>query len=1217
MTADDVRLSLMTFPQRVEGRRLVLRILCAPTRDPLAPLVPDVAAFCDLALPVEVRLLPTLEDLPTPGAGELLATPSLGPVATARPVLEALGRRLPVDPSVPPADPGTGRLRVYKVATEGYLQAAGASRLGSSYLVDSHRYACAMRDALDPAKRPTPPPPRPGLRWNEILGRALRQPLLAHAVGLVHEVTVDLPEGTSLDDGAFLWVEAAAGSPLATAATTTPDLLRLYAARVPRLPDGAARQLLAAVLFPVRQTPPAGSYDLLFAEAEAYSDGFAKVVHATQPDRHDPHRVSHGAVPLRPVSDGGVRLGWDDEQLLEWMNRQFAEDPRNGAAGQPSRDAPLGVMGWRVDVREAGADDDAPWVSLVRAAGELTLEDVPLGRFDGDLSVETPPTVQRHQPLAGGATEEQAWMTPEAARWSGGSLLGGDELRRALAGGGGPVPALVPDPVSAVPLRYGGLYEFRVRGVDLTGGGPPVEAHALGAARHGVAQLRFRRFVPPRDLVPARQLEVAGQRRVVLNVSRPTIGAPDALFLPGDLDARRAALLAAATADGPGREPHVVDTDVTMVRLDFTVAMTDGDPANLPGTVSPRQPLFGGPVVRRFPEDPEAPLQVICRFVDVTSVDQLPPPSDDGDIVLPTSRDVFLEATPVARPDPAMDRSEAEDPALVGQLPRPDLTRRDAHLEYYGNQAARIGSPTSWTLRQPAVDESALLLPAPGVPPLAAVLVAPPRGGEPSAAVRLAAALRLAQQGMTLSGRAGTRTLLSCSSRLSHLLSPDRGSLTLGSEAELVDRWLVAVRLTLDRDWSWDGLSPTGLAVWRTEEDGTTVLAGRVTDPRAVSRAASEGEPDRRSTSVLFLDVVDPVTGAGPPSERHLRYAVEPELAHPAEAAAPQPWTGEIRLPVAAPPQDEPAIVSAGVAATPYEHSADYSASSPRQRVLWLELAAPPVNPADVLYGRVLHWSPDPVLTGDLPAARDGDDPALVLPEEPVRLVVPDQADDRAGEDAMQPLVPTRSPTVYVLPLPPGVEPGSPQLFGFYRYELRVGHGPSLWSTARARFGPALRMDGLRHPPPTLDCSAERLPASIVAHAPYARVEGPDAPIQVRTHHTDLWFLLYAQVTDVAGAGVRNLLLDRRRGHLTDPEWPPPPRLFAKAQWELEEVRQWLDVLALDPAAGLSVLAVEMMPAPRGPQGGELFPDPLAGDLGEVAMLRSSPLVAVPSRCSS
>ena len=68
-----------------------------------------------------------------------------------------------------------------------------------------------------------------------------------------------------------------------------------------------------------------------------------------------------------PHKDIGVRLAWDDEQLLIWQNRQMLSDP---ATPGKRVDAPLGVFFYRVDAREAG---DPDWHSLVRVRSKTAL----------------------------------------------------------------------------------------------------------------------------------------------------------------------------------------------------------------------------------------------------------------------------------------------------------------------------------------------------------------------------------------------------------------------------------------------------------------------------------------------------------------------------------------------------------------------------------------------------------------------------------------------------------------------------------------------------------------------------------------------------------------------------------------------------------------------------------------------------------------------------
>src|SRR5262249_24586702 len=178
-------------------------------------------------------------------------------------------------------------------------------------------------------------------------------------------------------DGGWMYVTLAPASD-AFALTALPDALKMYATRIPPLRE--PRSLLTPVLFPVAATVPPGPYDDLFQEAADYDDGFAKIVHGTQPTRIDALRDDE--VGPRPPKDVGIRLGWDDEQLTVWLNRQT--DP----VAAPL-DAPLGVHGYRVDVR---AGTSGAWSSLVRAQGPVVVGPITVGNFRGELEVQALPT---------------------------------------------------------------------------------------------------------------------------------------------------------------------------------------------------------------------------------------------------------------------------------------------------------------------------------------------------------------------------------------------------------------------------------------------------------------------------------------------------------------------------------------------------------------------------------------------------------------------------------------------------------------------------------------------------------------------------------------------------------------------------------------------------------------------------------------------------------
>ena len=142
---------------------------------------------------------------------------------------------------------------------------------------------------------------------------------------------------------------------------------------------------------------------------------------------------------------------------------------------------------------------------------------------------------------------------------------------------------------------------------------------------------------------------------------------------------------------------------------------------------------------------------------------------------------------------------------------------------------------------------------------------------------------------------------------------------------------------------------------------------------------------------------------------------------------------------------------------------------------------------------------------------------------------MPGQSDDEAGLDAMQPMIPLTSPVHFLLPLPSGLAVDAPELFGMFTYEFRVGHATN-WSTAQGRYlaPPALRVAGVQHPAPPLLGTVSSLPATVSVAAPYATPVFGGRNLLPAGPRTQLWALLYAQVTQADDTGQRNVLLARR-----------------------------------------------------------------------------------------
>jgi hypothetical protein len=246
--------------------------------------------------------------------------------------------------------------------------------------------------------------------------------------------------------------------------------------------------------------------------------------------------------------------------------------------------------------------------------------------------------------------------------------------------------------------------------------------------------------------------------------------------------------------------------------------------------------------------------------------------------------------------------------------------------------------------------------------------------------------------------------------------------------------------------------------------------------------------------------------------------------------------TDLLQLPTVLSPAQVPKIKSVGIAFSPYERAKDYSSTEARKRHLWVEFEHPIENSDDTYFCRMLANAPDQLI-----ASNDGDqflapeESGLSIDPEVMRQIIPGQSDDKAGIGAMQQMEKaTDSDTHYLLPIPPGLHPESAEMFGFFTYEFRVGHGhwsdrtdrtDNLWSTAQGRFGRSLRVTGIQHPAPTLLCSLNRNENHLYVSAPFAKAVFNGKNVTSKPPRTSLWALIYAQVFQADGLDHRNILL--------------------------------------------------------------------------------------------
>ncbi len=1290
----DPRISILTFPQSFDGDRLHLNILLVPrlstvwNGDPLLPLIKNfpnagdtAPAFADADLKFEVYALDGFGTFPVnaPVSFTTALPEADGASADARTLFESLvapgeGRfKLSATPRL--AGPVKKEIFIQKYLPRTYREAFlfSGPRTGDARTDDSYHCAVKAKKPLNPTFVPSPD----DVSWGEVYAFCLRHTRLAQQLGLIRQASFQV-QGTLFTKGGFVYADLAAGSAYAAQAAADFDFLKRYAARIPALEHGKARQVFAAVLFPVLNAIPGpavpkGNYDQAYIEAADYDPGYAKIVHGTQPVSQN--LLAEDPDGFTPVTDVGIRLAWDDEQILIWQNRQLKEDstvPK--VPGELQRlDAPMGVFGYRVDARR---HPEAEWHSLVRvqSKGELTIDAVSLGEVTDELPVEVHP-----MQLDGYQDTSQFWLPSYFCQWNGKSLVLPDEDAADLfkteqdknkaAKLGRQYDAVGLDDI---PLRYGATYDFRVRLMDPTGGGPTGELPPVPDAPPAFTTIPFLRHVAPeKALVEDLPTDNAFFDADTLIVNRPLLGYPAVVFTGKYADP--IPLLQAASDAAVGKGSFgIPDRDVTRVRIDVEVRTLRMD--NL-ASLSGREPYIHYYTTHRnFPAKFKDACEIPLSFRDI-AVLNFGDPGDLGDgltqavidgadeLPLPTARDIRLTIRAVANEDAA----------------------------YFANEA-NVGKPVQIKVRRESADERKLIAsskirgiylqpdPTPGWDgALQTLLLQRTTGSSPAIIERLANEIDVDHRGLTLVGRKGERVVFGCSRRIRQSLAPDHSSVTFAAKEDLANHWIVALTFDLGRDWTWDNLQSVSFEIFRKQhfqsdaeidDNGGKPVGDWEIIPTAPMQALED--PQRRHSTLIYLDAVEPkselMQAADPletrfPDVIELDYEVRQHFnTAPAKEDPVETFQFHVDLPVTTMPAQVPRIASAGLALSKYERSDDYSSTEARRKYLWLEFEQPIRDPNDEYFIRFLGYAPDPLLSDNrLETFTPPGETPLPIDPELIRVIPPGATDDHAGLSAMVRLQQAGNSKVhYLVPLPAGMNSDSPELFGFFTYELRVGHA-HIWCTAQGRWSRALRVTGVQQPAPTLFCTCERTESDLVVEAPYAMAVLNGKNVTHDPPRTELWALLYAQVRQADGKDYRNILLDDRkltlkrriRGRFESGEGlslfgfendDSPAR--AEMRWMQDEILAALRNLGLPPDSPLSVLCVEMMPtlnALRVTQAsqrassnnlvGSILADrsgfgdptgaaiqdyevrPLSDALGHYRILRTSPLTPVPQIC--
>ena len=1196
------RLVLLPYLQTWDGTNLNFNLLLIPRGgSPLDPLDPAASttdpSFTNAIFKLDVHILPG-DDLPVPGGTPFTSFPSPAP-ANAQSLFKTLTEQLPIDPAPQPAARKPANTQVRKHLPLSYQIAVGFTPGGENPLVSTdNTYKCALTHNDWPPTYTKLPTPGPLIPWGKVIASLLRNPVLGAAAGLIRQFSVAIdpaskPENADLvKKGGFLYVTLASDSDGAGLISAPGgDALKIYASHFPRLEASSARPVFTPVLFPVVDPAPTLDYADIFAEIEDYDDGWAKTVHCGQQQQLNP--LVEKPDGTRPMKEMGIRLGWDDEQITTWINRQLD-------ASQPEYDAPLGVSGYRVDVRLAdttgGGTTPLNWNSLVRAVGDITVGGIHFPPNPVELSVAVHPV--NHDAASAGTF----WLPMYYTQWSGPALVMEDELRHKLAGIPDSPPGTMKGIMPDTALTYGKTYEFQVRLMDSTGGGPDAQIPHITPGVQPVGRIDFKRYIIPHpvqivddDLLP--QDPDAANPPASVKITRPLLQYPAVACTGYYANVGDLLLADLDLAKTENREAGLPDPDVDRVSIVVEADCFAQDPAATDGSF---MPIYT--TTRPFPADASEAMQLEFAWVDIADVETMRGGEESkttGPLTLPTARTLRLRLSP--------------------------LCRADDQLHYFGGDDVRTSGQSVYvTLRKNSKDERKVF--ADDIPShvFGAYFLQPDKPSDqvmssvdaapPDIAARLADALDLRLTGLTMRAQPGQRVIFGCAAGLRHTIGPDGASLSFASRTDLGLRWLAVIRLRVNRDWTWDGFDYNAISV---ERDGQSV--GKIIWPRSISTDAFIDDPDamklaRSQTDVVFIDSINPLPPPGElPQLLNPEYTITPVFQASPVFDPPRQLT--IRLPVTTAPTQVPQLASAGIALSPYVRAGDYSSTNPRTKTVWLEFTEPLRDSRDAYFARVIRDVPDPLISFFGDVGEQLPTPGLAINAESVRHVIQDQAADAAGLGAMTQLIPSEtSPLHFALPLP--ADEDSPTLFGFWEYEFRVGHSKSLWCTAQSRFGPGLIVNGIQHPPPQLQCRATHDPINgITCSAPHA-VSVFNGTLKVGPQpRTQMWFMLYVQAAQLDGADSRNILLNRARGAVirnkpVDRTGNKYVDAWAKAVFDEKSVQTSLTSLGFEGTAGLSVLAVEVMPMME-----TSMMDPMGGDLGRQRILRTSALVPVPASC--
>ncbi|MES2647444.1 MAG: hypothetical protein V4717_11245 [Bacteroidota bacterium] len=1197
----DPRFTLMAFPQHIKGNQLTVNIVFLPRNFSPLENVPVGFPTTDALTPfgeAKPKFVIKLVTDPNEFAGkvpanEIAKTATVVYSPNALSIYKKLKEAKDEDGNPKYFDidearsSGSDNLAPIPSQREDYIKKYLPESYRNSFNFTSPRtpnavtddsYQCAVKDnKRDPFFKPTDGK----VSWGKVYAHLLRHPLMAVAGGLIYQNITVTVDPVQFKKGGWIYADLDETGDYSQAIKDCPAtdiFIKKYAAKIPSMSADPDLPLFAAVLFPVMKPgeSPAGVFDDLFIEAGGYNDGFATIVHANQPISANLLKEAHDGI--HPQREAGIRLGWDDEQILIWYMRQLMADKNvpGPVAGQFERlDMALGVTGYHIDVKDE-TDPAGKWESLnaVRSKTDMALEAIPLGSFEGELPYQVYPVKLQ------GANADNYWLPMYYLNWNEHSVVlpdkAGAEIYRhkenQQKNSDGKTLANSPTDIYTAPglatrLLYGHRYSFKVRLCDISGGSPSSTRMPKPKGPAVVTSIDFKRYVAPNKLQVIDDDITTGTDDANfdasnLTIRRPLLGYP-AVVYTGKYDDPVGDLINAIPLLSGKDEIGLPDPDVTKVEIVVEVESLQMD--NLPSKNGKENYTRIYTAYRLFDDvNFSAAINVPIEYKDFNVLnlhdyDSTTLPFDEaednktisaisGKIIIPTSRNVRLTLRAVAEGPDAYFGHLHPDPnkdCRFGKITQLKL-RRQSKVET--SLFLNTGSPTFiqaiYLQPDPVVADKKIISPQ---------NIQPSAEGMPHIVERLARQLRMEAKNQTsIISPNGERVQFACSSKIRHTLAPDNSSITFAGTNELLHHWLVCSTLDINRDWSWDGIEQVSFAVQKLsffekdapEDDASLdwINAENLPDielKRAVSynnqMPGDDGLVHREFTRIVYIDAVDTKPAKDQmPDELRVFYRFRPRFRNADQLTDAEPVliTKRLELPTTIHPFGIPKLVGAGIALSPYHRNKKYSQTEARRRFLWLEFELKPENPDDALFARVLAYAPDQLLSNNHPSLFElSKEPPLPVDPEYIRVITTESSREHNGLNAMQRMKKsvTDDRHFYLLPIPAGMHSESAELFGFFTYEFRFGHTDKVWSTAQGRFGRALRVTGLQHPAPTLTCTVDRDDQRVKVSAPYAQAVANGKNVTSNPPRTSIWCLLYAQVKQADGLDHRNILLDQRK----------------------------------------------------------------------------------------